>query len=166
MKYSFVLGLFAAASFFVSCANDASKQEPAATQEAPKPVDAPAYQPSSTTYQDSLVVKGECIVFYYPSPSEVTEIENGASDTKKFLEVANSLKPKLEAEGYTVYISSDKSVQMHVSDTRSHLFERSKMVSKFGAVFYNSKNGPFFCEGLRDADNYMQYINRYFKGQN
>jgi uncharacterized protein YlbG (UPF0298 family) len=149
--------------FLAACNSDGTGEVNSQT----KPVaDAPAYNPSSQREGDQLEVKGECIVFYYPTQAEIDTIVNGAQDLEKFMKVVEALKPSLESEGYAVYVSSDNQVQMRVSETRSHLFERMKMVSNFGAVFYSSKSGPYFCEGLRDAENYKGYINRYFRGAN
>jgi hypothetical protein len=152
---------------FVACNNakqEEPKQETLTNQPAPAAVvDTPPYKPSTTVEGDKRTINGECIVFYHPAKDEMAAIPNASQDLKKFLDVVGKLKPELEAQGYAVYVGSDKSTQIHVSDSRSHLFERTMMNSKFGAVLHSSKNGPYFCEGLRDADNYKSTIERYFK---
>ncbi len=156
-----------AGSIALSGCNNAKTEEPKqevlTNQPAPAPVkDTPAYAASTLVEGDKRTVKGECIIFYHPAKDEMASIPNSSEDLKKFLGVVGKLKPELESKGYAVYVSSEKTTQIHVSDTRSHLFERTAMGSKFGAVLHSSKNGPYFCEGLREMDSYKSTIERYF----
>lgn len=163
----FILPLVLTLTLATSC-NSGQNKDNNTNGNVAQPVDpnavetTPAYSPSVEETEESITIKGNCVLFYYPTDEELSSIKNGAADKKIFLERAEEAKKKYEAKGLKVYVSNKESIKIHVSDTRSAVFNRAERSAKFGVVLYNFDNAPFYLDGVRTNTDIEFFTDRYF----
>lgn len=155
--------------FSCSGGNEQERNDPnerVFTEEAPPEiVNTPAYTPSTEEKGVTSIVKGECIVFWHPTPEELAADERIVRDQNKmWLATAEEVK-KTWSSKVPVYITSKDSISILVSDTRQVTLSRKARNQDFGTIFYKFDKGPFYLDGIRPVEDVTARIDKYFNQQ-
>jgi hypothetical protein len=165
------IAFFTLALFLFSCGGGSEQErndpnetiisEPAV----PEIVNTPAYAPAAEEKGVSSIYKGECIVFWHPTPEELAADERIVRDQDKmWLTTAEEIKKTWSAK-VPVYITSKDSISILVSDTRQVTLSRKARGQDFGAIFYKADKGPFYLDGIRPVEDVSSRIDKYFNQQ-
>lgn len=127
------------------------------------PANTLAYPAEAVEKGRSLLVRGECIVMFAPTEEELKSAERSVKDQLRMWKSAvDSIRIRTQEFQIPVYFTTQDSIVIAVSQSRSTTIKRSDRSERFGAVFCRASKGPFFLDGIRPADDVLRFIHRYF----
>jgi len=163
MKKTIWLASIILAATFISCGEQPKEET---KPEVPVVKDSAAYEPSIEQEKNHTQVKGEAIVFYHLSASELKGKDKATQDADKaFVELAEKMMEN-PAVNIPMYITDKKTVSIDVSQTRMLLFDKTERVEAQGVVFYKHNAGPFWHTNVSSEEAIVNAMKSYFSAIN